>query len=207
VEVKWRIDGDAAFAVGQMVPLLDQPGGRQCHAAVQTLVHMGADAKDAMPALIAALRRHQDHNLLWAIGELAPHFQELALPALREALSQPRLADDAAIALYGLGEPTEQLIPRQLARLRACMRNDGNEPLRIVYTIVIHGPAAQAYVGDLIALLDHENPEVRVAAVWGLPRLFADDTLVIGALQKALMDPDTAEEAAKSLKVLRDARQ
>src|SRR5262249_1703555 len=29
VEVKWRIDGDAAYAIGQMVPLLDLESGRQ----------------------------------------------------------------------------------------------------------------------------------------------------------------------------------
>ena len=207
VEAKWRIDGDAAIAIEKMVPLLDQERGRDCHAVVQTLVHMGADAKEAMPALVAALKRYNDHNVLWAVGELAPHAEELALPALREALTQPSLADDAAIALQNLGEPAEQLIPRQLERLRACKSEDGSEPMRIVYTIVIHGPAATEYVGDLIALLKHENPEVRRAVAWGVPRVFADDKPVIAALQEALGDPETAEEAAKSLKMLQEARQ
>ena len=138
---------------------------------------------------------------------MAPHAKELALPALREALKQPRLADDAAIALQNLGEPSEELIPRQLRRLRACKPNDGSEPMRIVYTIVIHGPAAKAYVGDLIALLKHENPEVRRAAAWGAPRMFADDEPVIAALREALKDAEAEEEAAKSLKMLQEARQ
>lgn len=85
VEVKWRIDGDAKFALDQMLPLLDQKSGRQYHAAVRTLVHMGADAKDAMPALLAALKRYKDHNVLWAVGELAPHAKELVLPAACES--------------------------------------------------------------------------------------------------------------------------
>ena len=79
--------------------------------------------------------------------------------------------------------------------------------MRIVYTIVIHGPAAAAYLDDLIALLKHENPAVRRAAAWGLPRLFAEDKPVIAALQEALTDPETAEEAAKSLKMLQEARE
>ena len=207
VEVKWRIDGDAAFAIEQMVPLLDQKCGRECYAAVRTLVHMGADARPAIPALVAALKKYQDHNVLWAVGELARHARDLALPALREALKQPVLADNAAIALQNLGEPPEQLIPCQLGRLRACKSNDGSQPMRIVYTIVIHGPAAKAYVGDLIALLKHENPEVRRAAAWGVPRVDGDDKPVIAALREALEDPEAAEEAARSLKMLREARQ
>lgn len=207
VEAKWRIDGDAMFALERMIPLLDETRGREYHAAVRTLVHMGADAKDAMPALVAALQQYKDHNVLWAVGELAPHAKELALPALREAMKHPGLADDAAIKLHDLGEPAENLIPLQLKRLRSCRPKDGNEPMRIVYTIVIHGPVAKAYVGDLIALLKHENPEVRQAAAWGVPRMFADDKPVIAALNEALKDPETAAEAAKSLKMLQEARQ
>jgi HEAT repeat protein len=168
---------------------------------------MGADARDAMPALVAALKRYKDHNVLWAVRELAPHAREIALPALREALKQPDLADNAAIALQDLGEPAKELIPRQLKRLRACKPKDGNDPMRIVYTIVIHGPMARPYLDDMIALLKHENPEVRRAAAWGVPRMFADDEPVIAALQKALEDPETAEEAARSLKMLQEARQ
>ena len=90
--------------------------------------------------------------------------------------------------------------------LRACKANDGNEPRQIVYTIVIHGAAAKEYASDMVALLKHENSEVRKAAAWGLPRMFADDELVITALQEALNDPEAAEEAARSLKILEEAR-
>lgn len=207
VEVKWQIDGDAAFAIEQMVPLLDQKRGREYHTAVRTLVHMGADAKEAMPALVSALKKYKSHNVLWAVEELAPHAKELALPALREALNERETADNAAIALQNLGEPAEELIPWQLKRLRACKPKDGSDPMQIVYTIVIHGPAAKAYVNDVIALLKHENPDVRRAAAWGVPRMFADDKLVFAALNEALKDPETTEEAAKSIKMLQEARQ
>lgn len=207
VEVKWRIDGDAAFAIEQMVPLLDQKSGRQYHTAVRTLAHMGADGKDSMPALVSALKKYKDHNVLWAVEELAPHAKELALPALREALNEPKMADNAAIALQNLGVPAEELIPLQLKRLRACKPKDGSDPMQIVYTIVIHGPAAKTYVDDMIVLLKHENPIVRRAAAWGVPRMFADDKLVIAALNEALRDPESTEEAAKSLKMLQEARQ
>lgn len=206
VEVKWRIDGDAPFAVEQMVPLLEQKPGRQYHTAVRTLVNMGADAKTAMPALVTALKKYKDHNVLWGVENLAPHDKELALPALREALTEPERADNAAIALMNLGEPAGELIPTQLARLRACKPKDGSDPMRIVYTIVIHGPGAKAYVGEMIVLLKHENPDVRRAAAWGVPRMFADDKVIVAALNEALQDPEAADEAGKSLKMLQEAR-
>lgn len=206
VEVKWRIDGDAAFAIEKLAPLLDHESGRHCDAAVRTLVHMGAGARHAMPALIAALRKYKDHNLLWAVGELAPFAKDLALPALREAMTQTGLADDAAIKLQNLGEPASELIPSQLKRLKASQPHDGSEPMRIVYTIVIHGPMATPYLREMIALLKHDNPDVRRAAAWGVPRMFGDDSLVLPALRSALEDPESAEEAARSLKML-DQRQ
>ena len=202
VEVNWRIDGDYAFAIERMVPLLDTKSGRQYHAALRTLVHMGPDAKEAMPALIAALK-----NIFWAVGALAPQAKELALSALWEAMKQPRLADNAAIALQELGEPADDLILLQLTRLRACKTEDGSEPMQIIYTIVIHGPAAKPYLDDVITLLKHENPEVRRAAAWGVSRMFADDKPVIAALKEALKDPETKEEAVKSLMMLEEARQ
>jgi hypothetical protein len=206
VEAKWRIDGDAAFAIERLVPLLNQKQGRECHAAAHTLVHMGADAKEAVPALISALERFENHNVLRALGELAPHAKDIALPALRGATNRTALADDATIALHNLGEPADKLIPPQLKRLKNSRAGDGSEPMRIVYTVVIQGPSAKAYVTDLVALLKHSNPEVRNAAAWGIPRMFADDVLVIAALNDALNDPETAEEASRSLKMLQEAR-
>ena len=90
--------------------------------------------------------------------------------------------------------------------LQAYKPKDGSDPMRIVYTIVIHGPMAKPFVDDLIVLLKHENPEVRRAAAWGVPRMFADDKPVIAALREALGDAETAEEAARSLKMLEEAR-
>lgn len=206
VEAKWRIDGDATFAIDRMVALLDGKHRRQTYPVVRVLVAMGGDAKRAVPTLVDALQLHRDHNVLWAIGELAPHARDVALPALREAMSQSDLADDAAITLQNLGEPAENLIPLQLSRLQKCKPKDGGEPMQIAYTIVIHGPAAKPYLGEMIALLKHQNPEVRRAATWAVPRMFGEDMPVIATLEKALNDPETAEEAAKSLKMLEEAR-
>lgn len=202
VEAKWQIDRDAVYALKQLLPLLEDKRNLTCDGVLKTLAHMGPDAKEAMPALCAAVKRFKEHNVLWAIGRLAPHARELALPALREALQEPTLADDAAIALKGLGVPANEIVPDQLRRLRACKPGDKNEPKRIVYTIVIYDTNAKRYTQDLIRLLNHENPEVRRGAAWGLCRVGGDEAEVAAALNKALEDPEVAEEAAKSLELL-----
>jgi HEAT repeat protein len=207
VEAKWKIDGDAAFARERVVPLLDEEAGRECNGAGQTLALLGRDAVPAMPALIAALQRHQSAELLRTVAQLAPHAPDLAMPALRDALDIPALADYAAPELQSLGEPSAPLIAHQLKRLKACAPQDGTDPMRIVYTIVIHGPEAKGALGELTALLKHDTPAVRQAAAWGLPRIFAEEAPVIAGLQEALNDPAAAEEAARSLKMIEVARQ
>ncbi|MBS0262861.1 MAG: hypothetical protein JSS02_12985 [Planctomycetes bacterium] len=205
-EVKWRIDGDADFTLQRMIPLLDQPSGRRCNGAVYTLAKMGRAASPALPALFSALKQHESPHVLHAISQIAPYAKDQALPGLRAAAEDSVLADDIAIVLHDLGEPSDELIKKQLTRLRDCQPNDGRNPQRIVYSIVIHGPAAKDAAGDLIDLLQHQNPEVRRAAAWGIPRVFADDQVVIKALTAAQTDPEVAEEAQKGLDMLREAR-
>ena len=71
---------------------------------------------------------------------------------------QPR-AEPSALAQYLVTEgilsqfQAERLIPLQLKRLQACRPKDGSDPMRIVYTIVIHGPAAKDYVDARADLL------------------------------------------------------
>jgi hypothetical protein len=159
-----------------------------------------------MPALIEALKRHKDTNILRTIRDLAPYSKELAVPALQEALREPALADEAAIALQGIGLPGEEVLPSQLRRLRACKPGDGNDPMRIVYTIAIYGPANQRYLTEVIELLKHANPEIRRAAAWGVCRIAGDEKATEAALKEAAKDPEVAEEAKRSLKVLHDSK-
>jgi HEAT repeat protein len=202
VEVKWRIDGDAAFALERLLPLLEDKRNLECDGALKTLVHMGKDAEPAMPALVACLKRHADSNVLWAVSELAPHSKKLAIAALRENLSQPDLADDAAIALHRWDVPAEEVTPSQLRRLRKCQPKDGSNPRQIVYSIILYDAAARPCLPELLELLKHRNPEVRRAVAWGLCRIGDDDQRVEAPLTPALQDAEVTEEAGKSLEML-----
>ncbi|MFN0130383.1 MAG: hypothetical protein ACKV19_27285 [Verrucomicrobiales bacterium] len=206
IEAKWRIDGDAVFVRERAIPLLDLKGGLECNGAVHTLALLGPDAVPVLPAVIAALEKYEHLGVLYTLAGLACHAPEQVLPVLRRALDNPRLADAAAEHLQNLGEPSGPLIRHQLKRLKASAPEDGSDPMRIIYTIVVHGPEATVFLDDLVALLKHETPAVRRAAAWGLPRIFAPEAPVVAALKQAASDPATAEEAARSLGVVEQAR-
>lgn len=206
VEVKWRIDRNSSFALARLVPLLANKRNLNCYGALKTLSYMRADAKEAVPALIEALKRHKDTNVLRTICDLAPYSKELAVPALQAALREPTLADEAAIALQGIGLPGEEVLPSQLRRLQACLPGDGNDPMRIVYTIAIYEPANQRYLPEVIELLKHANPEIRRAAAWGVCRIAGDEKATEAALKEAAKDPEVAEEAKRSLQLLHESK-
>ena len=206
IVAKWQIDRDAAFSRARAIPLFDSKSGRQCNGPVLVLAKLGADAVPALPSVIAALEKYNYPNVLSLLADLAPHAPDQILPVMRRALDNPALADGAAECLQSLGEPSGPLIRHQLKRLKASTAGDGSVPMRIIYTIVIHGPEATVFLDDLIALLKHDNADVRRAAAWGLPRIFAPEAPVVAALEQAAKDPETAEEAVRSLAVVEQAR-
>jgi HEAT repeat protein len=99
VEAKYRIDGDAAYAVRELVPLLDTPEGRSCYGANRVLARMGADTKEAVPALIRAMRKYKADEIVYDLKKLAPHFHDQVVAALRDIQDDPDLAAAAASAL------------------------------------------------------------------------------------------------------------
>ena len=103
IEAKYHIDGDAAFATKHLVPLLDTTEGRNCGGANRVIAGMGADAKDALPALIAAMQKYKEWEVCYDLMTLAPHFRDQAVTALREALDDPNLAASASHALRQIG--------------------------------------------------------------------------------------------------------
>jgi HEAT repeat protein len=104
IEAKYQIDGDAAFAIKHLVPLLDTEEGRNCDGANRVLARMGADAKDAVPALVAAMKKYKEGEICYDLVALAPHFRAQVVLALREVLDDPDLARTATHALREIGE-------------------------------------------------------------------------------------------------------
>lgn len=104
IEAKYLIDGDAAFAVKHLSPLLDTKDGLNCGGANRVIARMGRDAKHALPALVAAMRKYKEREVCCDLVRLAPHFRKEVLTALRETLTDPDLAASASRAIRDLGE-------------------------------------------------------------------------------------------------------
>ena len=66
---------------------------------------MGQDAKAALPALIATMKKHKEREVCYDLVALAPHFRKQVVASLREALEIPELAATASHALYQVGDP------------------------------------------------------------------------------------------------------
>lgn len=114
IEAKYRIDGDAAFAIEHLVPLLDTKEGRNCGGANRVLARMGADAKDAVPALVAAMKKYKEGEICYDLADLAPHFRDKVAPALRAAAEDPDLGQSARHALRKIGEPDPDVTVAEL---------------------------------------------------------------------------------------------
>jgi HEAT repeat protein len=209
VRAKWRIDGDSAFALRELIPLLETPAGRQCNGAVRVLAHMGADAKEAVAALIAAMQKHADDegasNLAWALGELAPHAKDEAVPALFAALENHRMADESARALTSLQIPAEQIVPPLVRALERSVDHD-TAPASFALALEGFGPAAKAAVPSLVRALKHSNTVVRGVAARTLGRIGSDAKAAIPALTAALDDPYAAEEAQRAVERIRGTK-
>jgi len=186
-----------------LVAMLDTEAGRRCGSAVTVLAGMGAGAKDAVPGLIRAMKKYKDSNLTFALGRLAPYAKEQALPALKEALDDRNMAIVAALELHNLKVPADEMVPILLRMFDRC-KDEHIDPYRIAYVIAIYSD--KIAVPGLIRALEHSNLAVRPAVVWALCRVGGDDKDVIPALTRALEDKSTAEEAARSLQMLKDAR-
>src|SRR5262249_18982471 len=185
--------------VDELVAMLDTEDGRRCGGAALVLANMKASAKDAVPGLIRAMKKYKDSNLTFALGRLAPYAKEQALPALKEALDDRNMAIVAALELHNLKVPADEMIPILLRMLDRC--KEGHiDPFRIAYVIAIYSD--KMAVPGLIRAFQHPDLGVRPAAVWALCRVGGDDKDVIPVLTKALEDKSTAEEAARSLKMI-----
>jgi hypothetical protein len=113
LESKYLIDCDAASALAGLVPLLDTPEGRNCGGANRVIGRMGPAAKAALPALIAAMHKYKESEIIYDLCELAPHFKDEVVAALRVAARDPELSSAATAALADLGIAAEGSKPPQ----------------------------------------------------------------------------------------------
>jgi HEAT repeat protein len=124
--------------------------------AAYTLGEMGPKAKDAIPALIAALQKMpmpgdaMPDNAALALGKIGPD----AVPALIDVLKDSKAEKAwqyAATALKGIGPAAKEAVPVLVDVAKGS--NDPLAPLLAVDALGAIGPAAKGAVPTLVDLL------------------------------------------------------
>ena len=153
-------------AVPDLVKGLKNPNFRDASAAI--LARIGPPAKQALPALVAAL--------------------DDAASTERSSADEFHAEVLAAIALIG---------PQDAALIKKCMAMLNSEHDRVrrtaTYALGKAGPAAKGAVGALRGQLNGDDEMLRIVTLWALLQITPDDQQVIKAaipgLTKALEDP------------------
>jgi HEAT repeat protein len=202
VYTKWRIDGDSQYAVAHLVPLLQNERERACGGAVNYLWYMGPDAKEAVPALIDAMRKHKDHGLVHALDELCQWFAPEILPAFREALADPELEEQAVCVLVAHEEDKEYLLP-YLVKMLNSDPDPPIHPSQIAEILRAFGQKSKSAVPGLIRTLKSPSGYARVMAAEALGNIGPDARAALPALTEALADKDVTEAAAEAMRRIR----
>ncbi len=196
-------------AVGPVAAELKNPKLRR--AAVVVLGRIGPDAKDAVPALVEALRGETDKDarreIFMSLSNIGPAPASVIPELLKDLKSDDiQLKAGATYALGAMGKAAEEALPEIRKNLAA-----RDEKLRLlsVWALVRIAPEnpqlVEAVKPILIAGLSHEEPLVRYEAAKTIALLGGSMQQAVSRLQEvAENDPvpqvrDAATEALKKL--------
>ncbi|HZU37548.1 MAG TPA: HEAT repeat domain-containing protein, partial [Gemmataceae bacterium] len=141
-------------------------------AAPGVLIHLGARAAPAVPALIKAVQARRVLAAM-ALGAIGPAAKD-AVPALRQALADKKTTTD----LIGNADPA-------LSRLGITKPSLAGAAAAALEQI---GPAAEPAIPELIATLKHPQADARYQAAHALGRLASDAPEVPPALARVMRD-------------------
>lgn len=196
-------------AVGPVAQELKNPKLRR--AAVVVLGRIGPDAKDAVPALVEALRGETDKDarreIFMSLSNIGPASDAIVPELLKDLKSEDiQLKAGATYALGAMGASAKEALPEIRKNLTA-----RDEKLRLlsVWALVRIAPENQQLVEAvkpiLIAGLGHEEPLVRYEAAKTIALLGGSMQQAASRLQEvAEKDPvpqvrDAAAEALKKV--------
>ncbi len=173
-----------------------------CRFAAEALLHLKADAADAIEAL-ADLLDHDDSELRRAVARviavIGPPVVEI-LDKLIEALSDSDevVRGEAAFAIRNIGSDAEEAVTPLIELLL-----DEEEFVHEGKVVEVRSAAAEALgkigsgaVSALLDVLREERPEIRFVVIRTLARIGSLPHEAIKDLEDALQDPDENVQAA-----------
>lgn len=198
--------------IRRLISNLKVPDAEDRRHAAETLGRMGQAAREAVPALVEAVRNDSDAGMrksaasaLGQMGEAAREAIPLLIDALKDSDSEMRA--QAAEALGNLGEVAREAVPALLEVLR---KDSNANVLATCGRALGHmGEAAREAVPALVELLRKDsNAGRRRMAAWALMRLREVARDAVPVLVEALrMDSDSEvrEQIAVTLELMGEA--
>lgn len=184
-------------------PLLEQGPPSACAAAARVVAALGPAGRDAVPSLVAALRRPGTDGhayVAYALGQIGPDARA-AVPELIGMVARTNDARLRAVDALGLigDRAGVEVLCRGLEDPTGDMRWHAAAALGRI------GTAAGGCSPALFRALDDPNDDVRMAAVRALPKLGVERVRLEAALEKLRSDPsgDVRVEVARALRRLR----
>jgi HEAT repeat protein len=185
-----RLGRKAKEAVAALTDALDDGDPQVWWRSASALAKIGADAKPAIPKLVAGLQvgGQRQYRFAYALGKIGPE----AIPALLETLKseQPNARAGAAKALGWMGakvEPAGGPLIQILRDKEAGARELASEAL---------GEIGAGVVPLLTQALGDHSPEVRSGAALALGRIGPEAKPAVLALSSAVMDKEAAVRAS-----------
>jgi HEAT repeat protein len=167
--------------------------------AATALKHIGPDAKDAVPALLVALKegkaKHGPERLqmIDALGAIGPAAKD-AVPQLIDVLKERdefnSIPLHAAVALGQIGPAAKEAVPVLMQALDSKEGKTGALRIHVLEALGRMGPAASAAVPGLLKDIKKSGGASRILAVELLAQIGVEDKQQLAALEELMVDPD-----------------
>jgi HEAT repeat protein len=170
---------------------------RDPEIVIPLLAMADPEMEDIVPALIVAIQDpHHCQAAIQALRSIGP-FPKAAFPAIRQAILAARKQEDEVVfacrelvvALSGLGDAAVPLLIELLEG------NDAGLSHSSARSLGEFGPAAKQASPKLLILLQHKDPEVKLAAAHSLWRIEKNGAIV-SVLAGLLKDRDRSHAAS-----------
>jgi HEAT repeat protein len=192
--------------IAEKLPLIHYsywPALSRNHAGQHGFQVLGADASNAVPALIEILESHisddSETATAWSLGMVGPPARAAVPVLLRQLASgNSRVRDAAIVALTAIHAEPETVLP---ALVKELDNPNENSPSRVFAAVSAFGAEAAPALPGLLSRISSDNEIVRSCVVLGLRKIHPPPDAALPPLMMTLNDTNAqvCRDAAESL--------